>query len=203
VVEVLGGVLAVLGLLALCAAPIVLSWWPRPAQAVVTPGSAAGQTGLAIHPDRGQRFMPFVGVLITVGVLTLGASYLGRSPYAAAAFLTVGVYFGYLVWARASGRAGDGTVTMTPEGIHQLWVASEVFVPWEDVRGLVTTPKELIVETRPPPHPPHPAPAWRQASGRPARCHRPPSPPSASAALPADDRAVLHQAGRPRRARHR
>jgi hypothetical protein len=139
VLEVLGGVLAVLGLLALCAVPIVLS--RGPVQDVVTPGSAAGQPGLAIHPDRGHRFMPAVGGLITVGVLALGASYVGRSPHAAATFLTVGAYVVYLVWARATGRAGDGTVTETPQGIHQLWAASEVFVPWGTCAGWPPLPR--------------------------------------------------------------
>ena len=54
---------------------------------------------------------------------------------------------GYVGWCRATGRAGDGTITMTPEGLHQRYAGSEVLIDWDDVRGLVTTPTDFIVET--------------------------------------------------------
>ena len=61
----------------------------------------------------------------------------------------------YVGWCRATGRAGDGTITLTPDGIHQLYAGSEVLIPWEDVRGLVTTRTAFVVETSRPVLPVH------------------------------------------------
>lgn len=143
-----GGLIAIASLLLICAVPIVLSVRHRPVQDVLTPGSAGGRRGLVIHPDRGHWLLRALGWIFIGCLLALSAWYLGSSPYAAVLFLVTGAYLLYGGWAHATGRAGDGTMTLTPEGIHQLWGGSEVLVPWDDVRGLVTTPKELIVETR-------------------------------------------------------
>lgn len=146
--DVVGGLIAIAGVLLICAVPLVLAVLPRPVEEVLTTGSAGGRRGLAIHPDRGHRLLLFVGWIPIGGVLALGVWYLGSSSYAAVFLLVTGAYMAYLGWARATGRAGDGTVTLTPAGIYQFWAGSEILVPWDDVRGLVTTPKDLIVETR-------------------------------------------------------
>ncbi|MDQ0372636.1 hypothetical protein [Cellulomonas humilata] len=145
-----GGVLAIAALVLVCAVPVLLSVRRRAVDEVVTVGSADGTRGLAIHPERGHRLLPVLAWAFAFGMLAVGVAYLRSAPYAAALFLVVGALFVYLGWARATGRAGDGTLTLTAEGIHQLWAGSDVFVPWDDVRGLVTTPQELIVETRRP-----------------------------------------------------
>ena len=143
-----GGLIAIAVLLLLCAVPVALSLRPRPVQSVLTTASAGGSRGLAIHPCRGQGALRVLGWVFVGALLIAGAWYLSSSLYAATLFLAPGAYLAYAGWAQATGRAGDGTVTLTPQGIHQLWGSSEVLVPWDDVRGLVTTPKELIVETR-------------------------------------------------------
>ena len=147
---VVGGVLAIAALVLLCAVPVLLSMRRRAVDEVVTRGSVDGTCGLAIHPERGHRLLPLLARVFVIGLLAVGVGYLRSAPYAAAVFLAVGAFFVYLSWARATGRAGDGTLTLTAEGIHQLWGGSDVFVPWDDVRGLVTTRRELIVETRRP-----------------------------------------------------
>ena len=146
--DVLGGLAAVAGLLLICAVPIVLSVRPRPVQDVVTPASAGSAPGLVIHPDRGHWLLRPLGWIFIGGVCALGVWYVGSAPYAAAFFVVAGAYLLYSGWAHATGRAGDGTIRLTPNGIHQLWGGSELLVPWDEVRGLVTTPKELIIETR-------------------------------------------------------
>jgi hypothetical protein len=146
--DVVGGLIAIASVLLLCAVPVALAALPRPIEDVLTTGWAGGRRGLAIHPDRGHRLLLVIGWLPIGGVLALGVWYLGSSPYAAAFLLVTGAYMAYLGWAQATGRAGDGTLTLTSAGIHQFWAGSEIHVPWDDVRGLVTTPKVLIVETR-------------------------------------------------------
>src|SRR5690349_948758 len=59
-----------------------------------------------------------------------------------------------IAWARTTERAGDGS-TLTPDGLHHLYAGCEVWVPWEDVRGLVTTPTDFIVEVARPVVPTH------------------------------------------------
>jgi hypothetical protein len=146
--DIAGGLAAIACLLLVCVVPIVLSVRTRPVDDVVTMAAAGrGQPGLEIHPDRGHWQLPIVGSMFVGGLLALGLWYLESSPYAAAFVLVPSMYLVYRGWAHATGRAGDGTVTLTPEGIHQLWGGSEVLVPWDEVRGLVTTPKDLIVET--------------------------------------------------------
>ena len=148
--------IAVLAVIAvLLATPIALARHRRKPEEVVTTGSAHGRPGMAIHPWRGHRFTIVLVWVLALGVTTLGLSFLGSSLYAAAFFIAAGLFFLYLGWARATGRAGDGTLTLTPEGIHQLWAGSEVFVLWDDVRGLVTTRTDLIVETTRPVVPVH------------------------------------------------
>ena len=147
---VVGGVLAIAALVLLCAVPVLLSVRRRAVDEVVTLASADGRSGLAIQPERGHRLLPLLAWAFALGMLAVGVGYLRSAPYAAAAFLAVGAFFVYLAWARATGRAGDGTLTLTVEGIHQLWGGSDVFVPWDDVRGLVTTRREFIVETHRP-----------------------------------------------------
>ena len=71
-----------------------------------------------------------------------------------------GILLLYLVWAGASGRGGDGTLTMTPLGLHQRWCGSDVFVPWDVVTGLVTSRQELIIETASPIVPVRHLPRW-------------------------------------------
>jgi hypothetical protein len=150
------GGIAVLAVIAvLLATPIALALHRRSAQEVVTTGSAHGRPGMAIHPWRGHRLTVVLMWALALGITVLGLYYLGSSLYAAALFIAVGLFFAYLGWARATGRAGDGTVTLTPQGIHQLWAGSEVFVPWDDVRGVVTTRTDLIVETTRPVVPVH------------------------------------------------
>ena len=151
--DVIGGLAAIAGLLLICAVPVVLSARPRPVQDVVTPGSAGGAPGLMIHPERGHWLLQPMGWVFIGGLCALGVWYLGSAPYAAAFFLVASAYLLYSGWAHATGRAGDGTITLTPNGIHQLSGGSEVLVPWDDVQGLVTTPKDLIIETRRRVHP--------------------------------------------------
>jgi hypothetical protein len=146
----LGGALAIAVLVLVCAVPVLLSLRRRPVDDVVTLEPAAGTCALAIHPERGHRLLPVLAWAFALGLLAVGVASLRPAPYAAAFCLVVGALLVYLGWARATGRAGDGTLTLTPEGIHQLWGGSDVFVPWDDVRGLVTTPRLLIVETRRP-----------------------------------------------------
>jgi hypothetical protein len=147
---------AVLAVIAvLLVTPVALALHRRPPQEVVATGSAHGCPGMAIHPWRGHGSTVALGWVLAVGVTALGLFYLGSSLYAALVFLAAGMFFLYLGWARATGRAGDGTLTLTPEGIHQLWAGSEVFVPWDDVRGLVTARTDLIVETTKPVVPLH------------------------------------------------
>ena len=150
-----GGVAVLAVIAVLLATPIALALHRRSPQDVVTTGSAHGRPGMAIHPWRGHRFTVVLAWVLTVGVTILGISYVGSSVYAAVSFIAAGLFFAYLGWARATGRAGDGTVTLTPQGIHQLWAGSEVFVPWDDVRGVVTTRTDLIVETTRPVVPVH------------------------------------------------
>ena len=150
------GGIAVLAVIAvLLAVPIAMALHRRKPDEVVTTGSVHGRPGMAIHPRRGHRLTIVLAWVLALGVTTLGLSYLGSSLYAAAFFTAAGLFLLYLGWARATGRAGDGTVTLTPEGIHQLWAGSEVFVPWDDVRALVTTRTDLIVETTRPVVPVH------------------------------------------------
>ncbi len=151
----LGGVAALAGLLAVPIGIILLTRWRRPIEDVVTTGSAQGRTGLSIHPHRGHPSVNVIAVIIVLGVLALGLWYLNSSLYAAGFFLIGGGLMVYVGWARVTGRAGDGTLTFTPAGLHQLYGGSEVFVPWDDVKGLVTTPTEFIVETRRPVVPVH------------------------------------------------
>jgi hypothetical protein len=149
----MGGLAAIAGLLLICAVPVVLSVRPRPVRNVITPGSPGGAPGLEIHPDRGHWLLKPMGWILIGGWCALGVWYLGSALYAAAFFLVASAYLLYRGWAHATGRAGDGTITLTPNGIHQLWGGSEVLVPWDDVQGLVCTPKELIIETRRRVHP--------------------------------------------------
>ena len=146
-----GGVLAIAALVLVCAVPVLLSVRRRAVDEVVTPGSAEGTPGLAIHPERGHRLLPLLAWAFIIGMLAVGVGFapIGTVRSRRSSSL-VGAFFVYLGWARATGRAGDGTLTLTADGIHQLWGGSDVFVPWDDVRGLVTTPRELIVETRHP-----------------------------------------------------
>ncbi|EAP97905.1 hypothetical protein JNB_13113 [Janibacter sp. HTCC2649] len=153
--ETLGGIAALAAVLAVPIGIILLTRWRRPIEDVVTTGSAQGKTGLAIHPQRGHPTVNVIAVIIVVAVLALGLWYLNSSLYAAGLFLIGGGLMAYVGWARVTGRAGDGTLTFTPEGLHQLYGGSEVFVPWDDVTGLVTTPTELIVETTRPVVPVH------------------------------------------------
>jgi len=153
--ETVGGVAALAVVLGIPVGIILLSRRRRPIEDVVTTGSAHGQTGLAIRPHRGHRLVDVAAVAIVLGVLALGVSYLDSSPYAAGFCFVGGGLMAYIGWARVTGRAGDGTLTLTPEGIHQRYGGSEVFVPWDDVRGLVTTPTDFIVETSRPAVPVH------------------------------------------------
>ncbi|CAN7243568.1 hypothetical protein [Knoellia sp. LjRoot47] len=146
--ETLGGVLALAVILGIPIGVLVLSRRRRPVDEVITRGSAHGRDGLAVHPWRGHPSLDVVAWVFVAVVLGLGVFYLlGGQPYAAAFCLVGGGLMAYIVWARFVGRAGDGTLTLTAEGLHQHHAGSEVFVPWEDVRGLVTTPTDLIVET--------------------------------------------------------
>lgn len=150
------GGIAVLGVFALLVAtPIALAWHERGPEKVVTTGSAHGHTGMAIHPRRGHPLTAAAMWVFALGVTALGLYFLGSALYAAAFFIAVGLFFVYLAWSRTSGCAGDGTLTLTPEGIHQLWAGSEVFITWDDVRGLVTTRTDFIVETGAPVGPIH------------------------------------------------
>jgi hypothetical protein len=144
--------LGVVGLVVfgLMVAAVALLWRRRPAEAVVTVGTARGRRGLAIHPWRGHWFTNAVAWLLLAMLVTWGLSQIGSNNFAAAVMLVAALLMAYVGWCRATGRAGDGTITLTPEGIHQLYAGSEVFVPWEDVRGLVTTPTDFIVETTQP-----------------------------------------------------
>ncbi|TQM57381.1 hypothetical protein [Humibacillus xanthopallidus] len=139
----------------LLVAVLVLNWRRRPAESVITTGTARGRTGMAVHPWRGHPHIMVAGWLMVVGVAALGVMALGEFPWAAGLLLLGAALLAYLAWARTTGRAGDGTLTLTPDGIHQLYAGSEVFVPWDDVRGLVTTPTDFIVETTRPVVPVH------------------------------------------------
>ena len=146
--DTLGGVLALAVVLGIPIGIIALSRRRRPLDEVVTRGAARGRDGLAVHPWRGHPSLHIVAWVVVLAVLVLGVFFLlGGQPYSAMFCLVGGGLMAYISWARATGRAGDGTLTFTPEGLHQLRGGSEVFVPWEDVRGLVTTPTDLIVET--------------------------------------------------------
>jgi len=141
--------LGVLGLIVIVflIAVIVLDNRRRPLESVITTGRARGRTGLALHPWRGHPRIMVAGWIMIAGVAALGVVALGRYPYAAVLLFLAAAVMAYIGWARVTGRAGDGTLTLTPEGIHQLYAGSEVFIPWEDVRGLVTTRTDFIVET--------------------------------------------------------
>jgi hypothetical protein len=91
-----------------------------------------------------------VGWLLLALLVVWGLSLLGAATVAAGVLLVSALLLGYVGWCRATGRAGDGTITLTPAGIHQRHAGSEVFIPWDDVRGLVTTPTDYIVETHRP-----------------------------------------------------
>lgn len=146
------GGIAVLAVLALViVVPITLARHRRGPEEVVTSGSVHGRSGMAIHPRRGHPLAVVAAWVVALGVTGLGLYFLGSSPYAAAFFIAAGLFLVYLMWSRSSGRAGDGTITLTPDGIHQLWAGSEVSIPWDHVRGLVTTPRDFIVETTAPP----------------------------------------------------
>lgn len=153
--DTIGGIAALAALALLAVIPITLSLLRLPPQAVITTGSGRGRAGMSIHPWRGHRATTPLSWALAAGVTALGLHFLGTSPYAAATFIAAGLYMLYIVWARATGRAGDGTLTLTPEGLHQLHAGSEVFVPWDAVRGLVTTPTDFIVETTRPVVPIH------------------------------------------------
>jgi hypothetical protein len=126
----------------------------RPVDVVVTLGMARGRPGLALHPWRGHWLTEATGVLL-VGLIVLGgAAELWSGDYAIAGFLLFsGLLLVYIGWCRLTGRAGDGTVTLTRDGIHKLYAGSEVFIEWEDVCGLVTSPTDFIVETTRPVEP--------------------------------------------------
>ena len=144
--DVLGG--AVLGLFAAMVVALVLGKRRRRPEDVVILGSARGRSGLAIHPWRGHWFATSVSWLLLALIVFFGLYALSSSNYAAAMFvLGGGLVMGYVGWCRVTGRAGDGTITLTPEGIYQLYAGSEVFIDWDDVRGLVTTPTDFIVKT--------------------------------------------------------
>ena len=145
--DTVSGIAALAVLALIVVVPVALSWHRRPPEAVVTQGSARGRAGMAIHPGRGHSAVAPMSWVLAAGVIALGLWYLGSSPYAAVTFIVTGLYLLYLVWARATGRAGDGTLTLTPEGLHQRYSGSDVFVPWDVVRGLVTTRTDFIVET--------------------------------------------------------
>jgi hypothetical protein len=136
--------LVVFGLMVLS---VVLRWRRRPPDEVVTHGRARGRPGLAVHPWRGHWVSGAVGWLL-LGLLVLwGLLAMGSNSYAAGLLLVCALPMCYVGWCRATGRAGDGTITLTPAGIHQRYAGSEVFIDWQDVRGLVTTPTDFIVET--------------------------------------------------------
>ena len=158
--DVAGGIAALAVIVVVVGAPIALALHRRSPEEVVTAGSTHGRRGMAIHPWRGHRFLVPVAWVVALAVTALGASFLGSSLAAAVFFLGAGLFMLYLGWCRATGRAGDGTLTLTPDGIHQLWAGSEVFVPWDDVRGLVTTPKDFVVRTAVPVVPAHRMPAF-------------------------------------------
>ena len=144
--DILGaGLVALVGLMV---ASLALSRHRRPVHVVITQGMARGRPGLALHPWRGHRPTDATGVLL-VGLIVLGgAAELWSGHYAAGGFLFVsGLLLVYIGWCGLSGRAGNGTVTLTPDGIHQLYAGSEVFIDWEDVCGLITTPTDYIVKT--------------------------------------------------------
>jgi hypothetical protein len=145
--DTVSGIAALAVLALLVVVPIALSWHPRPPEAIVTRGAARGRGGMAIHPWRGHPAVVPLSWILAAGVLALGLWYVGSSPYAAVTFIVIGLYLLYIMWARATDRAGDGTLTLTPEGLHQRYSGSEVFVPWDAVRGLVTTRTDFIVET--------------------------------------------------------
>jgi len=138
-----GGVLTLGALIAAPVGVLALSVRRRPPAEVVT----GGPDGLSIHPWRGHPVVLVVGWVFVAALAVLGVSYLPDQPYAAAFCLVGAALMAYAGWTRATGRLGDGTLTFTPEGLHQLYGGSEVLVPWDDVRGLVTTPTDLIVET--------------------------------------------------------
>ena len=139
--------LAALTVIGLMLLSLVLGWRRRPAEAVIQVGTVRGRAGLAVHPWRGHWLQIAVGWLLLALLVVWGLSFLGSSALASGLILLCGLLMGYVGWCRATGRAGDGTITMTPEGLHQRYAGSEVLIDWDDVRGLVTTPTDFIVET--------------------------------------------------------
>ena len=150
-----GGIAVLAAFALVIAVPIALATHRRAPDEVVTTGTAGGRTGMAIHPRRGHPLALVAAWVVALGVTGLGIYYLASSVYAAAFLIAAGLCLIYLMWSRTSGRAGDGTIILTPEGIHQLWAGSEVSIPWDQVRGLVTTPTDFIVETTAPVVPTH------------------------------------------------
>ncbi len=155
-----GGIAVLAAFVLVLVTPIAMARHRRAPDEVVTAGSAHGHTGMAIHPRLGHPRSIAVAWVVAVGVTVLGVYFIGASAYAAALFIAVGLFLLYLAWSRTSGRSGDGTLILTREGIHQVYAGSEVFVPWDDVRGLVTTPTDFIVETTAPVRPLHHMPAF-------------------------------------------
>ena len=153
--DLAGGIALLAAIVLVLATPIALSLYRRAPEDVITTGSAHGQPGLSIHPARGHPFALVTGWLMVLGVALIGVFALGRSGYAAGFCLVGAAALAYIAWAKTTGKAGDGTLTFTSEGLHQLYAGSEVFVPWDAVRGLVTTPTDFIVETTRPVVPVH------------------------------------------------
>ncbi len=126
---------------------VLLGWRRRSPEDVITAGTGHGATGLAVHPWRDQRPGLVAVWLVALGVLACGLMWLRAQPYAGVLFTAFGLVLTFVAWGRTSGRFGDGTITLTPEGLHQRAGGSDVLIPWDDVRGLVSTPQQLIVET--------------------------------------------------------
>lgn len=145
-----GGIVVLVALALVVAMPIALAAHRRSPDEMVTTGTAGGRRGMSIHPRRGHPLTLVAAWVVALAVTGLGGFYLGSSAYAAGFFIAAGAFLVYLAWSRTTGRAGDGTITLTPEGIHQLWAGSEVSIPWDHVRGLVTTRTDFIVETNAP-----------------------------------------------------
>lgn len=142
--------LGVIALFALMLVALVLGARRRPPASAVTVGTARGRPGMAVHPWRGHWFATAVGWLLLALFVLAGLSAIGSSNGAAGFLLLGSMLAAYVGWCGATGRAGDGTVTLTPEGIHQRYAGSDVFIDWDNVRGLVTTPKDFIVQTHHP-----------------------------------------------------